>query len=89
MAVGVARSAYEFALDYAKQRKAFGEALAQRQSIAFMLAEMITEIESARMLVWQAAWNLDNHKDATQDAYMATNFTAASNASIVEVWRAG
>jgi acyl-CoA dehydrogenase len=76
MALGVARAAYEFALDYAKQRKAFGEALAQRQSIAFMLAEMITEIESARMLVWQAAWNLDNHKDATQEAYLAMNFTA-------------
>lgn len=76
MAVGVARAAYEFALDYAKQRKAFGEALAQRQSIAFMLAEMITEIESGRMLVWQAAWNLDNHKDATQEAYLAMNFTS-------------
>jgi acyl-CoA dehydrogenase len=76
MALGVARAAYEFALDYAKQRKAFGEALAQRQSIAFMLAEMITEIESGRMLVWQAAWNLDNHQNATQEAYMAMNFTA-------------
>jgi alkylation response protein AidB-like acyl-CoA dehydrogenase len=76
MAIGVARAAYEFALDYAKQRKAFGEALAQRQSIAFMLAEMITEIESGRMLVWQAAWNLDNHKDATQEAYLAMNFTS-------------
>jgi acyl-CoA dehydrogenase len=76
MAVGVARAAYEFALDYAKQRKAFGEAIAQRQSIAFMLAEMITEIESARMLVWEAAWNLDKGKDATKEAYLAKNFTA-------------
>jgi acyl-CoA dehydrogenase len=76
MAVGVARAAYEYALDYAKHRKAFGEAIAQRQSIAFMLAEMITEIESARMLVWEAAWRLDQLKEATQEASMAMNFAA-------------
>jgi len=74
MALGVARAAYEYALDYAKQRKAFGEAIAQRQSIAFTLAEMITEIEAARMLVWEAAWRVDNGKEATQEAYMAMNF---------------
>jgi acyl-CoA dehydrogenase len=74
MAVGVARAAYEYALDYAKHRKAFGEAIGQRQSIAFMLAEMITEIESARMLVWEAAWRLDHGKEATQEASMAMNF---------------
>jgi acyl-CoA dehydrogenase len=74
MALGVARAAYEYALEYAKQRKAFGEAIAQRQSIAFMLAEMITEIEAARMLVWEAAWRLDQGKEATQEAYMAMNF---------------
>jgi acyl-CoA dehydrogenase len=74
MALGVARAAYEYALDYAKQRKAFGEAIAQRQSIAFMLAEMITEIEAARMLVWEAAWRLDYGKESTNEAYMAMNF---------------
>ena len=73
-AVGVARASYEFALDYAKHRKAFGEAIAQRQSIAFMLAEMSTEIEAARMLVWEAAWLLDQNKDATREAYLAMNF---------------
>jgi alkylation response protein AidB-like acyl-CoA dehydrogenase len=76
MAVGVARAAYEFALDYAKNRKAFGEMIAQRQSIAFMLAEMITEIESARMLVWEAAWLLDQNKDAIREAYLAMNFSS-------------
>jgi acyl-CoA dehydrogenase len=76
MAVGVARAAYEYALDYTKQRKAFGEALAQRQSIAFMLAEMITEIEAARILVWEAAWRLDNGKEATREAYLAMNFSS-------------
>lgn len=73
MAVGVARAAYEFALEYAKNRKAFGEAIAQRQSIAFTLADMITDIEASRMLVWEAAWCLDQHKDATREAYLAMN----------------
>jgi acyl-CoA dehydrogenase len=76
MALGVARAAYEYALDYAKNRKAFGEALAQRQSIAFTLADMITEIESGRMLVWEAAWRLDQRKEATYEAYLAMNFTS-------------
>jgi alkylation response protein AidB-like acyl-CoA dehydrogenase len=76
MALGVARAAYEYALDYAKHRKAFGQAIAQRQSIAFTLAEMITEIESARMLVWEAAWRLDQGKEATQESYLAMNFAS-------------
>jgi acyl-CoA dehydrogenase len=76
MALGVARAAYEFALDYTKNRKAFGEAIAQRQSIAFTLAEMITEIEAARLLVWEAAWRLDHGKDAVKEAYMAMNYTS-------------
>ena len=59
MAVGVARGAYEYAIEYAKNRKAFGEAIAQRQSIAFMLAEMFMDIEAARLMVWEAAWLLD------------------------------
>ncbi len=75
MAVGVARAAHEFALDYAKHRKAFGEAIAQRQSIAFTLAEMITDIDAGRLLVWEAAWRLDKKKDATKEAYLAMNFS--------------
>jgi acyl-CoA dehydrogenase len=86
MALGVARAAYEFALDYTKHRKAFGEAIAQRQSIAFTLAEMITEIESARMLVWEAAWRLDHGQDATKEAYMAMNY--ASDISLMITDRA-
>ncbi len=76
MAVGVARAAHEYAVDYAKQRKAFGEAIAQRQSIAFTLAEIVTDIDAARLLVWEAAWRLDQHKDATNEAYMALNFAS-------------
>lgn len=74
MAVGVARAAHEFAVDYAKHRKAFGEAIAQRQSIAFTLAEIITDIDAARLLVWEAAWRLDHQKDATREACLAMNF---------------
>jgi len=71
LAVGVARGAYEYALEYAKKRVAFGEAIAQRQSIAFMLAEMATEVEAARLMVWEAAWRLDRGEDASQAAYLA------------------
>ncbi|PYQ46908.1 MAG: acyl-CoA dehydrogenase [Acidobacteria bacterium] len=74
MAVGVARGAYEYALEYAKNRKAFGEAIAQRQSIAFMLAEMYIDIEAARLMTWEAAWLLDQKRDATRAACLAKNF---------------
>ena len=56
MAVGIARAAYEYALEYAKERKAFGKPIIMNQSIAFMLADMITEIEASRLLVYRAAW---------------------------------
>jgi alkylation response protein AidB-like acyl-CoA dehydrogenase len=55
-AIGIARAAYEYALDYAKERKQFGRAIIENQSIAFMLADMKTEIDAARLLVWRAAW---------------------------------
>lgn len=73
LAVGLGRAAYEYALDYAKKRQAFGEAIAQRQSIAFMLAEMATEVEAARLLVWEAAWLLDQGQEASREAYLARN----------------
>src|SRR6478609_1035825 len=56
MAVGIARAAYEYALAYAKDRVAFGKPIIQNQAISFMLADMITEIDAARLLVWRAAW---------------------------------
>jgi alkylation response protein AidB-like acyl-CoA dehydrogenase len=56
MAVGIARAAYEYSLEYAKERKAFGEAIIMKQGIAFKLADMATEIDAARLLVWRAAW---------------------------------
>ncbi|MFC0436249.1 acyl-CoA dehydrogenase family protein [Kutzneria buriramensis] len=56
MAVGVARAAYDYALEYAKDREAFGRKIIENQSIAFDLANMRMEIDAARMLVWRAAW---------------------------------
>jgi acyl-CoA dehydrogenase len=56
MAIGIARAAYEYALDYAKERRAFGKAIIENQAIAFMLADMATEIDAARLLVHRAAW---------------------------------
>jgi len=56
MAVGIARAAYEYALDYAKERKVFGKPIIEHQGIAFMLSLMITEIDASRLLVWRAAW---------------------------------
>jgi acyl-CoA dehydrogenase len=55
-AIGVARAAYEYSLEYAKERKAFGKPIIMNQSIAFMLADMATEIDATRMLIWRAAW---------------------------------
>jgi alkylation response protein AidB-like acyl-CoA dehydrogenase len=72
LAVGLSRAAYEYSRDYAKDREAFGVKIAQKQSIAFMLAEMATEIEAIRLLTWEAAWMLDNHKpEAEKYAYLA------------------
>lgn len=67
-AVGVARAGYEYALDYAKQRVQFGEPIAHKQSIAFMLADMATDIDEARLLVWEAAWQMDRGEVITRDA---------------------
>ncbi|NIS45241.1 MAG: acyl-CoA dehydrogenase, partial [candidate division Zixibacteria bacterium] len=72
MAVGVSRAAFEYSMEYAKDRDVFGVKVAQKQAIAFMLAEMATEIEAIRLLVWEAAWMLDNDKeDASKVAYLA------------------
>jgi alkylation response protein AidB-like acyl-CoA dehydrogenase len=55
-AVGIARAAYEYSLEYAKTREQFGRPIIQNQGIAFMLADMKTKIDASRLLVWRAAW---------------------------------
>ncbi len=72
MAIGVARAAFGYSRDYAKDRDVFGVKVGQKQAIAFMLAEMATEIEAIRLLVWEAGWAIDTLKeDASQKAYLA------------------
>lgn len=55
-ALGIARAAYEYALDYAKERSQFGRKIIENQAIAFALADMRMEIDAARLLVWRASW---------------------------------
>src|SRR3954468_18652454 len=64
-AIGIARAAYEYALDYAKDRRAFGKPIIMNQGIAFKLADMRTEIDAARLLVWRAAWMARNDRPFT------------------------
>ena len=76
-AVGVANAAFEYSKNYAREREAFGVKIAQKQAIAFMLAEMRTEIEAGRLLTWEAAWKLDQGKeDAFTAAYLAATGAA-------------
>ncbi|MFW5709385.1 MAG: acyl-CoA dehydrogenase family protein [Chloroflexota bacterium] len=75
LAVGVARASYEYAREYAKNRVQFGKPIAQNQAIAFMLAESAIEIDAARLMVWEAAWKLDQGEDASREAYLARQYS--------------
>jgi alkylation response protein AidB-like acyl-CoA dehydrogenase len=77
LAVGVARAAFEYACEYAKERHAFGMAIARKQAIAFMLAEMAIEIDATRLLTWEAAWKIDRGENATREASLARNYAAS------------
>jgi len=70
-ALGIASGAYELALNYAKERKAFGKKLSEHQAIQFKLAEMATKIDAARLLVHKAAWLKDQKQDFVKAAAMA------------------
>ena len=70
-ALGIAQAAYEEAVAYAKERKAFGHPITQFQAIQFMLADMATEIDAARLLVWRAAWMKDNGMRHSAESAMA------------------
>ena len=70
-ALGIAAGAYELALQYSKERETFGKPIHQHQAIAFKLADMATEIEAARLLVYKAAWLKDQGMDYTEASAMA------------------
>ena len=75
-ALGIASGAYELALKYSKERKAFGKEISQHQAIAFKLADMATEIEAARLLCLKAAWLKDNGQNYDQIGAMAKVFAS-------------
>ena len=75
-AVGVARSALEHALRYSTERETFGKPIARHQAIQFMIAEMARDVEAARLLVWKAAWKIDQGERNTLEAAYAKLFAA-------------
>jgi acyl-CoA dehydrogenase len=75
-AVGVARAAFEYAVEYAKERVTFDVPIAMHQGVNFMIADMATEIEASRLLTWQAAWLFDNGARATLQSSHAKRYAS-------------
>jgi len=80
MALGTARAAYEYALDYAKERRQFGRAIIENQAISFTLARMKTEIDASRLLVWRAAWMARTRKPFLNGEGSMSKYKAAETA---------
>ena len=78
LAVGIARAAFEFACEYSKERVQFGVPIAMHQAVAFMIADMATKVEAARLLTWQSAVLLDQGKRNTLASSHAKRFAADS-----------
>ncbi len=76
MAVGLSQAALDASIAYARERKQFGRPIGTFQGVAFMIADMATEIEAARALVWRAAWLKDNNRDYTTAAAQAKLFAS-------------
>ncbi|MGB3211055.1 MAG: acyl-CoA dehydrogenase family protein [Desulforhopalus sp.] len=81
--VGAARAATEYALDYAKNRRAFGMELATFQAIQFKLAEMFQKVETSRLLTWKAAWDSDQGEDGTVSASIAKLYATETALEVV------
>jgi alkylation response protein AidB-like acyl-CoA dehydrogenase len=79
LCVGLAQAAFEAAVQYARERHSFGQAIAQHQAIQNMLADMATEIEAARLMVYEAAWLKQHGKPFTQHAAMAKLFASQTS----------
>jgi alkylation response protein AidB-like acyl-CoA dehydrogenase len=80
-AVGIARAAYEYALEYAKTREQFGRPIVENQGIAFMLADMKTKLDASRLLVWRAAWMGKNNIPFTAGEGSMSKLFAGETAS--------
>ena len=74
ISVGLAQAAFEYAVDYARERKAFGKPIAEQQAIQWMLAEAATEIEIARTMLYKAAWTKEQRRNYNKEAAMAKMF---------------
>jgi len=87
--LGIARAAYEYALDYAKERKTFGKPIVQHQAIAFKLANMATEIDAARLLIWRAAWLARNggfkHGEGSMSKYKASEVAVRVTEDAIQI----
>jgi len=81
--VGGARSAMEFAIDYAKKRRAFGSKIGDFQAVQFKIAEMYQKVETARLLVWKAAWEADKGLDPTINASIAKFYATETALEVV------
>lgn len=83
MSLGIAQEALDLAVDYTKTRVQFGKPLANNQALRFMMADMETKLNAARMLTYNAAWMMDNKQDATKAASMAKYYASESAFDIV------
>lgn len=83
MSLGIAQEALDLAVNYTKTRVQFGRPLAKNQALQFMMADMETKLNAARMLTYNAAWMMDNKQDATKAASMAKYYAAEAAFDIV------
>ena len=83
-AVGAARSAMEFAIDYAKKRRAFGSKIVNFQAIQFKIAEMYQKVETSRLLIWKAAWEADNGIDPNVSASVSKLYATEAAFEVVD-----
>ena len=84
LAVGIAQGAYESALRYSKERQQFGKPISEFQGIQFKLADMATQIDAARLLMYRAAWLKDNGKKVTKESSMAKLFASEVSVKVCE-----
>ena len=82
LGIGIARAAYETALDYAKQRVQFGHPIFNNQAVSFALADMATTIDAARLLTWRACSLIDNGEESAKEASMAKVFATEMAESV-------
>jgi len=74
--VGLAQAAFEYALEYSKEREAFGKPISKFQAISFKLADMAVKVETARLMVYKAAWLYSNDRKCLKEASMAKLYAA-------------